>query len=150
MNGKITFSAANVTVKKSDDIQIGSYDGKTFVPCFVNEDNNSYYTLNVNSDYLTYYGEYSEGSRFVQGLRAVHPFEAYLTSSSSARSIVISDDMTTGIEEISVLIDESKGLRIYNMKGQLMIVEKGQSLDDVKKRLPAGVYVVNGKKLIIK
>ena len=151
LNGNITFSSANVTVKKSDNILTGSYDGKTFVPSYTNTNNDGYYALNVNSDYVTYYGEYSEGSHFISGLRAVRPFEAYMTSSSSAvRSIAISGDMTTGIENIAILIDESKGIRVYNLKGQLVIAEIGQSLDEVKKKLPAGVYVVNGQKLIIK
>ena len=151
LNGNITFSAANVTVKKSDNILTGSYDGKTFIPSYANINNDSYYALNVNSDYVTYYGEYSEGSRFILGLRAVRPFEAYMMSSSSAaRSIAISGDMPTGIENIALLIDESKGIRVYNLNGQLVIAEVGQSLDEVKKRLPAGVYIINGKKQIIK
>ena len=151
LNGNITFSSANVTVKKSDNILTGSYDGKTFIPSYTYTNNDGYYALNVNSDYVTYYGEYSEGSHFISGLRAVRPFEAYMTSSSSAaRSIAISGDMATGIENIAILIDESKGIRVYNLNGQLVIAEVGQSLDDVKKKLSAGVYIVNGKKLIIK
>ena len=151
LNGIITFSSENVTVKKSDEFQTGSHDGKTFVPCYSNIDNNSYYALNVNNDYVTYNGGASEGSRFILGLRAVHPFEAYMTSSSSAaRTIAISENMATGVEEIAALIDENKGIRIYNLKGQLVIAEMGQGLDEIKKKLPAGVYIVNGKKLIIK
>ena len=151
LNGNITFSSANVTVKKSDNILTGSYNGKSFVPSYANVNNDGYYALNVNNDYVTYYGEYLEGSYFISGLRAVRPFEAYMTSSSSAvRSIAISEDMLTGIEDITVLIDETKDVRVYNLKGQLVIAETGQSLDEVKNRLPDGVYIVNGKKLIIK
>ena len=151
INGSITFSAENATVKKTDDLMSGSYNGNTFVPSYVNADNSGYYALNVNNDYVSYYGESVEGSRFVANLRPVRPFEAYMISSSSAaRSIAISDDMTTDIKDINVLIDENLGVRVYNMKGQLVIAEMNQSLDDVKKRLPAGVYIVNGKKLIIK
>lgn len=151
LNGSITFYAENATVKKSDDYQSGRYNGNTFVPNFANTDNRGYYALNVNNDYVTYSGGSAEGSRFVVNLRPVHPFEAYMTSSSSyVRSIVVSDDMTTGIEDIAVLIDESRGIRVYNMKGQLVIAEKDQSLEEVKKRLPAGVYIVNGKKTIIR
>ena len=151
INGNVTFSAENVTVKKSDHVVTGSYNGMTFVPSYANKDNSSYSVLNVNNDYVTYNGELSEGSWFVNGLRAVHPFEAYMNNSSGAtRSIAISDDMATGIEDISVMFDEQKGAKIYNLKGQLVIVEMTKSLDDIKKRLPAGVYIVNGKKLIIK
>ena len=153
INGSITFYAENATVKRTDDLKSGSYNGNTFVPSYVNADNSGYYALNVNNDYVSYYGESVEGSRFVANLRPVRPFEAYLISSSSAaRSIAISDDMTTGIKDINVLIDENMCVRVYNMKGQLVIAEMNQSLEDVKKRLPAGagVYIVNGKKLIIK
>ena len=73
-----------------------------------------------------------------------------MSSSSAARSIAISGDMPTGIENIALLIDESKVIKVYNLKGQLVIAETGQGLDEVKKRLPAGVYIVNGKKQIIK
>ena len=151
INGSITFYAENATVKKTDDLKSGNYNGNTFVPSYVNADNSGYYALNVNNDYVSYYGESVEGSRFVANLRPVRPFEAYMISSSNAaRSIAISDDMTTGIKDITVLIDENMCVRVYNMKGQLVIAEMNQSLEDVKKRLPAGVYIVNGKKLIIK
>ena len=112
---------------------------------------NEILTLNVKNDYVSYTGGAAEGSMFVANLRPVHPFEAYMTTASSARRYIsINDDMTTGIEEISVLMDESKGLRIYNLKGQLIKTEHGESIDEVGRLLPAGVYVVNGRKLIIK
>ena len=151
INGSVTFSAENSTVKKTDDFVSGSYNGNTFVPSYTNTDNSGYSALNVNNDYVSYYGEYTEGSHFVKNLRQVRPFEAYMTSSSSGvRSIAISDDMTTDIEGVALLIDDSKGTRVYNLKGQLVIAEMDKSLEDIKKRLPAGVYIVNGKKLIIK
>ena len=101
------------------------------------------------SDYITYQGS-DWGSKFSSG-RDVHPFEAYMkTSSGSTRSISISDDMTTGIEEIPVLENVDNTLKVYDLKGQLLIVETGKSIDDVKHLLPAGVYIVSGKKLIIK
>ena len=39
--------------------------------------------------------------------------------------------MTTGIEDISILMDESKGLRIYNLKGQLIKVEQKKDINEV-------------------
>ena len=151
LSGNITFSAENVTVKKSDDLQTGNYGGNTFTPNFSNKNNSGYLTLNVNNDYASYTGASAEGSIFIANLRTVHPFEAYMTSSSKSRSTIsINGDMTTGIEDMAVLMDESKGLRIYNLKGQLIKVEQDKGIDDVKNSLPAGVYIVNGKKLIIK
>ena len=151
LSGNITFSAENVTVKKSDNLQTGNYGGNTFTPNFSNTDNSGFLALNVNNDYVSYSGGSAEGSTFVVNLRAVHPFEAYMTSTSKTRSTIsINGDMATGIEDMSVLIDESKGLRIYNLKGQLIKVEQDKSLEEVRRSLPAGVYIVNGKKLIIK
>ena len=151
LSGNITFSSENVTVKKSDNLQTGNYGGNTFTPNFSNTDNSGYLALNVNNDYVSYNGGSAEGSTFVVNLRPVHPFEAYMTSTSKTRSTIsINGDMATGIEDISVLMDEIKGLRIYNLKGQLIKVEQDKNLDEVRRCLPAGVYIVNGKKLIIK
>ena len=151
ISGNITFSSENVTVKKSDNLQTGSYNGNTFIPNYVNVENSSYLALNVNNDYVSYTGGQAEGSTFVANLRSVHPFEAYMTTASQARrSISIDDGMTTGIEEMSVLMDEAKGLKIYNLKGQLIKIEHDKSIEDVRRSLPAGVYIINGKKLIIK
>ena len=151
INGSITFSAEDVKVKKSDDLQTGSYNGNTFMPNFTNAENSGCLALNVNNDYVTYNGGSAEGSRFIVNLRPVHPFEAYMTSVSGARKYIsINEDMTTGIEDISVMLDDTKGQRVYDLKGQLIISDTDRSIDEIRKSLPAGVYIVNGKKLIIK
>lgn len=150
LSGSVTFSAENITVSKSDDYQTGSYNGNTFVPNFANIDNSGYYTLNVNNDYVTYSGGSAEGSRFVVNLRPVHPFEAYMTSTSSTRSIGIDEGMATGIMELISAISDDGVLKIYNLNGQLVKIEEGGCLDEVMKNLPAGVYIVNGKKMIIR
>ena len=151
LSGSITFSAENVTVKKTDDLQTGSYNGKTLRPNFTSENNSGCYALNVNNDYVSYNGGANEGSTFVLNLRTVHPFEAYMTTpSNSTRSIAISDDMTTGIEEVMSLLNEHEVVRVYNLQGQQLSVEAGKNFEDVKRLLPAGVYIINGKKQIIK
>ena len=151
LSGSITFSAENVTVKKTDNLQTGSYNGKTLRPNFTNEDNNGCYALNVNNDYVAYNGGANEGSTFVLNLRPVRPFEAYMTTpSNSTRSIAISDDMTTGIKEVMSLLNEHEVVRVYNLQGQQLSVEAGKNVEDVKRLLPAGVYIINGKKQIIK
>jgi hypothetical protein len=151
LNGSITFSAENVRVKRTDDLSQASSGDKTFVPNFANRQEMGVYALNVNSDYVTYSGGSAAGSRFVINLRALHPFEAYMTSASAARtSIVIGDNLVTGIDDISAMIDERAVIRVYLPSGQLVVAEKDKSLDEVKAQLPAGVYIVNGQKLIIK
>ena len=151
LNGNVTFSAENVTIPTSENINTINYNGRTFVPNYMNLSNNSYYALNVNNDYETYNGSDVEGSKFLIGLRVVHPFEAYMTSVSQARSyIAIDEDMTTGIGDITEILADEKIVRVYNLNGQLIMSEDNMSVDEIKSLLSAGVYIVNGKKLIIK
>ena len=151
LNGSVTFSAENVKVKASDtDGSIGSGE-KRFVPNFINQDNSGAYVLNVNNDYVTYNGGTTEGSRFIVNLRSLHPFEAYMTTTNRTRkSIAIDDDMATGIEDVIEMTDDGKTIRVYNRGGQLLKTEEKKSLDEVKALLRAGVYIINGKKVIIR
>ncbi len=74
-----------------------------------------------------------------------------MTSASQTRSyIAIVDDMTTGIGDITEIMVDEKIVRIYNLNGQLIMAEENKSVDEIKALLSAGVYIVNGKKLIIK
>jgi hypothetical protein len=149
LSGNVTFSAANVTIGKTENLSTSSYNGKALVPNFSLQTDRNCLALNVNNDYITYQGS-DWGSKFSSG-RDVHPFEAYMTTTSGARSIAISDDMmTTGIRDIIEMLDEQKGVRVYNLKGQLIKVDEDKSIDEVIKMLPSGVYIVNGQKLIIK
>ena len=149
VNGNITFSSENVVVKATDNLTKVTNGNQSFVPNYTNQDDESFYVLNVNNDFVSYNGEYVEGSRFIKGLRSVRPFEAYMTSSSnSTRSIPISDNMTTGIEKSITSDIETEMNRIYNLQGQQINVDK--SYKETMRDLPAGVYIVNGKKLIIK
>ena len=50
----------------------------------------------------------------------------------------------------SLKVSDSNSTPIYNLKGQLIKTEDGKTLDQVKKTLPSGVYIVNGQKVIIK
>ncbi len=151
LNGRVTFSAENVNVPKTENLTIANYSDRTFIPTFSSmEKSNDALVLNVVNDIERVTGGSTEGSAFERNLRPVHPFEAYMTSTSSTRSIGIDEGMATGIIElISALSDESV-LRIHNLNGQLIKIEEGRSLDEVMKSLPASVYIVNGKKMIIR
>lgn len=151
VNGSITFTADNAKVRTSDNIQSVTQGSRSFVPNYSNQSNETFYSLNINGDYTSYYGEYTEGSKFVLNLRPVHPFEAYITSTSNTtRSIAISDDMTTGLDYIIETDFDQGDVNIYNIQGQLIKTDKGKSINGIIKELPAGVYIVNGKKIIIK
>lgn len=149
LRGTVTFSSTNVEVKKSDDIVKTTYGNRTLIPNFINLDNNvGNYALNVNNDMESYQGQENEGSVFIQNLRRIHPFEAYMTSTSGTRAIGVFDGMTTAIKGIE---DIEKGLhilKVYNLNGQC--IKTGTSMESLKHELPAGLYIINNKKIIIK
>ena len=44
----------------------------------------------------------------------------------------------------------SEEVRIYNLGGQLVGIFNKDELFDLNKKIPAGVYLVNGKKTVVK
>ena len=154
LSGNVTFSATNVKVSASNSVATSKSNSKTFIPAFCTQDKSStVYALNVNNSYHSELGGYTEGSAFVSDLRKVSPFEAYMTTSDSnaKRAFLIDFSETTGIDEIPTT-DMKDGIhKVYNLNGQLLKqTNSQQELNETLRQLPAGVYVVNGKKTIIK
>lgn len=146
--GKVTFESENVEVKASKDLHSVKYSDRTLVPNFINQDNQSILALNVNNDIVTYTSA-DMGSKFVKGLRQVHPFEAYMTTTSNTRSIGVMEGMATGIQTMRHMIDETaQGVRVYDMRG--VLIKSSASMAEIRNGLKPGVYVVQGKKMIIK
>jgi hypothetical protein len=146
--GKVTFEAKDVEVKATNDLNSVRYSDRTFVPNFTNKEDESILALNVNNS-LVKYTESDMGGRFVKGLRKVYPFEAYMTTSSNTRSISVLEDMTTAIKEVRNMVDErAQVFRVYDLRG--VLVKSGASMEEIKSGLKAGVYMVQGKKMIIK
>ena len=146
--GKLTFGAKDVEVKATKDLNTPRYSDRTFVPNFTNKENESILALNVNND-LVRYTSSDMGSHFIKGLRAVYPFEAYMTTTSNTRSIGVLEDMTTAIKTVQCMVDEkSQGIRVYDLRG--ILIKSGMSMEEVKSGLKAGVYMVQGRKMIIK
>ena len=150
VNGNVTFKAENVTVRRSDEVESRNGNGKTFVPNFTNQESAGYYALNVSNDYVTYSGGAAEGSRFVAGLRPVRPFEAYMTIEAGVREIAIADDLATGIAQAIVLIGGRGDTKVYDLKGRVVADGAGCSQEELRRMLPYGVYIFNGRKLIVK
>ena len=146
--GVVTFSASNVEVQKSDNLKPGSYQGRSLVPNYANKDGDDCLALNVNNYYVTNPGKDIAGSKFIRGLRAVHPFEAYMTTTDNTRSIDVTDGMPTAIRGIRMASYESSDMKVYDTRGVLL--NTATNMDDVRNGLKAGVYIVNGKKKIIK
>lgn len=151
LNGSVTFLSENVAIAKTGVLNKAYYSDRTFVPSFSNlEKASNMLALNVLNDIESKTGGSIEGSSFISDLRPVHPFEAYMTTTSSTRSISINEGMATGIIELISAISDEDVLRIYNLNGQLIKIEEEMSMDEVTRELPAGVYIVNGKKMIIR
>lgn len=146
--GKVTFESENVEVKNSHDVNGVKFSDRTFIPNYVNKNDDAILALNVNNDIVTYI-QADKGSKFVKGLRPVYPFEAYMKTTSNTRSIDVLDGMTTAIKSVKSMVDEtSEGVRVYDLRG--VLVKSCTLKADLRNGLKPGVYVVEGKKMIIK
>ena len=148
ITGIVTFSAENVEVKASADMQSATYQDRTLVPNYTNKNDENCFALNVKNYYVNNSSTDKDGSKFIKGLRSVHPFEAYMTTTSNTRSIDVFDGMTTAIREIVVETEGTELVKVYDTRGILM--KTVMSTEDMRKGLAPGVYIVNGKKMIIK
>ncbi len=140
LKGKVTFAASSVTVGKTENLNQSIFNGRTFIPCFAEKKaDEGFYALNVSNDWETNNSGMTEGSKFVLNMRRIHPFEAYMISSSNAAPYFdVFDDMTTGIQ----VMDEGRW-----MKEEAVYDLQGRKVENPSKK---GVYIVNGKKMIIK
>lgn len=144
--GNVTFASSNVTVPETNPHEAFG-GGVMLVPAFQGMDSNSdIFTLNVGEAS----GSYAEGSVFISNYRSVRPFQAYARHTSQARgedddryipltSIGGGGDDTTGIMEMIQPADNGTG-DWYSLDGRKL------SSKPTKK----GVYIQNGKKIVIK
>ena len=149
LNGKVTFAASSVTVGKTENLSQPTFNGRTFIPCLTDMDGEmAIYSLNVYNDYESNNSGMTEGSMFVWKLRHIHPFEAYMTSTSSAPQYAfgVFEGMTTGIQ---TMVDGRwmKEDVVYDLQGRCV---QTSNLKSQTSNLKKGVYIVNGKKLMIK
>jgi hypothetical protein len=141
--GNVTFAAANVTVGKTEDLHTATYSGRTFTPTFsMRENGEGLYALNVNNDFISDNSGMTEGSRFVLNMRKVHPFEAYMTTASQARQFF--EVFETGTEELDKLNVQQLDY-CYDLAGRKIVNSKSPN-----SKMPKGVYIMNGEKIIIK
>ena len=142
ITGKVVFTGTNVQVKASDELAIGTYGQKKLVPSFQRQEFADIYALNVNNEFVQNPdGNYLPGSTFLRNSRPVHPFEAYLTvEGSAARAIPIFEgNEDTGIgDALRMNNNEEVNNKVFNLNGQRV-------------QAPSkGVYIVNGRKVVMK
>ncbi len=103
----------------------------------------SMYALNVNNQWCANTTTEAEGSVFIQSLRPVRPFEAYLTVSGSAAA-----------RRIIPIFEEGESTGIINLPLRDDInVDTWFTLDGRKlfsKPTEKGVYIIDGKKVMVK
>ena len=136
--GKVTFAAENAKISKSTAVGLQLADRPIIVSGTYHSIATGYYALNVGHEYE---GN-PEGSIFILNYREIRPFEIFTWhNGSGARSISISSlfggEGTTGIIDV---IAEPNSDRWYDMNGRRL-----QS-----KPVRKGIYIKNGKKVVIK
>ena len=148
VGGKVTFSASNVYVPET--VQGSAQKGDvTLYANFMNSSETSDMLL-LNTEASD---DHEAGSIFVLNSgRAVRPFEAYVISSARSRAYISvrglggdDDDDATAITERT--IEDSDMVKVYNLSGVLV---KQSTKEDALKGLAKGVYIVNGKRMIVK
>lgn len=137
--GKKVDSAGEAAVNGSLGIRfVGSYDAVFTVPA------NDYYFVNGNSLWR------SKGNTTIKGTRGY--FHVPSPAGAKVRLLIDGEENgggTTGIDGIDSGNAEgwNYGSAVYTVGGQKV----ADSLDDARKsNLPAGVYIVKGKKMVIK
>ena len=143
--GSVTFASSNVTVPRTEPREAFGAD-VILTPAFQNQAAGSdIFTLNVGEAQ----GSYPEGSVFISNYRSVRPFQCYARHSSQARgtddiqfipltSIGGGDD-TTAIMEIIQPAANGTG-DWYSLDGRKLSSKPTQK----------GIYIQNGKKIVIK
>ncbi len=131
----ISFTGVNIsedaTPKKSDINDNYVFTG-TFSPYTMKTDQTEFF-LATNGK-LKYPSSSSDNANLLGGYRG------YFQLSKGSNAKICFDGEITGIDNISV--DDNESVKVYNLNGQFV----GDNLES----LPKGVYVANGKKVIIK
>lgn len=157
VGGDITFSATNATVYKSEASVLGydtyTYANRQFYPTFTYLGAyTTVYAINWGTTVEDAGGE-TPGSVFLSGHRYVIPFEGFIYSTSGARMFPIfpnEDAETTGILELKAQDSQPTGATVYDLKGQLLVKTQDGNVEQVLRQLPPGMYIVNGKKMMIR
>ena len=79
----------------------------------------------------------------------VPAYRAFITSNSATEAKALSivfDGETTGIGDVTNEATDGKNGPVYDLQGRRV----ADRLDDARHRLPAGVYIVGGRKVIVK
>ena len=147
--GEVTFSAKGATVKASTGVTtVGAGSKGVFRPTFRTlRSSTETACLNSVNDLHKATGGETKGSRFITNLRKADPFEAVFEQvPAGTRSFGI--DIVSGIEDCQTDSEESQ-YRIYDLRGLLVRSCQGVTIQEAIKNLPAGIYIVGGRKVVV-
>ena len=135
----LEFSATSVTIKKTQDLVVGS-DVYRFYGSYQAAHKVAAYQLD------------SKGQNFVFSTSNVKPFRGYFISTSADddnyTNLVIGSE--TGIEELTMMPFAAEGetVAVYNISGVKVATVKVNNGSIQLDGLPKGIYIINGHKLI--
>ena len=148
--GHVTFAASNVRVSQTAAVTSTRETTSsviTLTPTFCRMDkSDDVYAINRE----TVMNTFAPGSLFVSGSRDVYPFEAYSTvdmktGGHAPAYLPVMEQMTTGIQEVPRAGWRMASNAVYDLQGRKIVNSK---LSDGT--LPKGIYVVNGRKVVVK
>ena len=151
--GVVTFASENVTVPETQMTVAALADSSVVLRPTMQRVAQlaSVYALNVGEPR----GSYLEGSVFERDLRDVRPFECYTEhrgGTGGSRFITLGDmsgGNATGIDDLQIFDLPICDLPIYNVAGQ-MVNRKSEAGTSVNSKLPKGVYIQRGRKVVIR
>ena len=148
LTGRVTFSAKDIEIYPTHEVMFVESQYRLFMPNYANADyeNPDAFLLNVGDAY----DGHLPGSVFSseRPARRARPFEAYFVPTGYnpvKRYMDIFDNDTEAIREIPMASKTKEG--VYDLMGRKVI--NGSWLMD-NDQLPKGVYIIDGKKVMVK
>ena len=140
IGGNVTFEGENVTIAETPlESYAGRYANKTMLGTFTTvPKTSSMLVLNVGEEF----NGYAEGSAFFRDLnRETRPFHAYVVEDGAAsRIFAIGEATITGIEDVTV----------YKLSEGMYYDLQGRSVGKNHNSLKRGVYIKDGRKMLVK
>ena len=143
LNGLVTFSAQNATVRKTEPVAAAYNDSSiVMMPAMQRQDRSSdVWAINVGESRSTYL----EGSAFERDYRVVRPFEAYTVHRGNGAAprfvpiVDMADGDVTGIGDLTSALSKGEGAW-YDLSGRKLQRKPSQK----------GVYLYNGRQVVIR